>query len=253
MRACASKPWLTRRLTERRKNLIFFDFDINSKLFSHLTHLFRFCCHCHSWVGQNNPLCSHCLSHFKNQIQLNRFYYRDQFPVSYFLSWTQKNHLINNYIYALKKGFFFDEYLNFSHHILQDRLLRQNNIPNYLFIPCPRASTFQSSISMASPQTDHAHQWSLALETTFQCESKELLQFTQSPSNPHSQKQLSKGERLKRKMELRQASQLSSSTHYIFVDDVLTTGATAWAAYEALNKPKNFEVWVIAYRPLKFS
>lgn len=37
---------------------------------------------------------------------------------------------------------------------------------------------------------------------------------------------------------------------YILVDDVLTTGATAYSCYLALAKPGNFEIWVLAKRSL---
>ncbi len=36
----------------------------------------------------------------------------------------------------------------------------------------------------------------------------------------------------------------------VFVDDVVTTGSTAKAAYKALGRPKNFQVWSLAVRPL---
>lgn len=35
----------------------------------------------------------------------------------------------------------------------------------------------------------------------------------------------------------------------IFVDDVITSGATARAAFHALGRPKAFEVWALAFRP----
>ena len=35
----------------------------------------------------------------------------------------------------------------------------------------------------------------------------------------------------------------------IFADDVITTGATALAAYMALGDPPSFEVWTLACRP----
>lgn len=36
---------------------------------------------------------------------------------------------------------------------------------------------------------------------------------------------------------------------WVFVDDVITSGATAMAAYMALGEPENYEVWTIACRP----
>lgn len=43
---------------------------------------------------------------------------------------------------------------------------------------------------------------------------------------------------------------LSGGAHWIFVDDVVTTGATAQAAFQALGCPGNFQVWALAHRSL---
>lgn len=43
---------------------------------------------------------------------------------------------------------------------------------------------------------------------------------------------------------------LSGTAVWIFVDDVVTTGATAQAAYRALGCPANFQVWALAHRSL---
>ena len=37
----------------------------------------------------------------------------------------------------------------------------------------------------------------------------------------------------------------------ILVDDIYTTGTTARQSYEALGRPRDFEVWVLAYRHLR--
>jgi predicted amidophosphoribosyltransferase len=41
----------------------------------------------------------------------------------------------------------------------------------------------------------------------------------------------------------------NSKRTIVFVDDIVTSGATAGAAFLALGRPKNFAVWSIAYRP----
>jgi predicted amidophosphoribosyltransferase len=42
---------------------------------------------------------------------------------------------------------------------------------------------------------------------------------------------------------------IDKSKHYIFVDDIVTTGSTANAAWFALDMPDLFEIWSLAYRP----
>lgn len=40
-----------------------------------------------------------------------------------------------------------------------------------------------------------------------------------------------------------------SQARFVFVDDVVTSGATAMAAYMALGDPRRFEAWALAVRP----
>lgn len=61
--------------------------------------------------------------------------------------------------------------------------------------------------------------------------------------------------RFERKYEVR-APEVDLKAHiferptWIFIDDVITSGATAMAAYMALGDPTCFEVWTLANRPL---
>jgi predicted amidophosphoribosyltransferase len=65
-----------------------------------------------------------------------------------------------------------------------------------------------------------------------------------------SQKHLSVGERALRRYKLPDGSEIPSDDRtYVFVDDVITTGSTAMAAYLALGAPREFEVWTVAARP----
>jgi predicted amidophosphoribosyltransferase len=49
--------------------------------------------------------------------------------------------------------------------------------------------------------------------------------------------------------EERAAEILTGCRTIVLVDDVMTSGATALAAYMALGDPQLFEVWTIANRP----
>jgi hypothetical protein len=65
---------------------------------------------------------------------------------------------------------------------------------------------------------------------------------------PH-QRERTKSER--RQVKLGLAAEVImdlDAVRFIFIDDVVTTGATLNAAYEALGRPKHFECWTIACR-----
>lgn len=65
-----------------------------------------------------------------------------------------------------------------------------------------------------------------------------------------NQKDRSATERSERRFEeLDMATFTLPSTRWIFVDDVITTGATAMAAYMALGSPECFETWTLVCRP----
>lgn len=54
----------------------------------------------------------------------------------------------------------------------------------------------------------------------------------------------------RRKRRFRAHHEPPSEMAWVMIDDVVTSGATARAVYEAIGRPKQFEVWTLAARPL---
>ncbi len=63
-----------------------------------------------------------------------------------------------------------------------------------------------------------------------------------------TQKERDRVERFKLEYRLKSRPKAEA---FIFVDDLLTTGSTASAAWRALGKPKCFSAWTLACRPLQ--
>lgn len=95
-------------------------------------------------------------------------------------------------------------------------------------------------------ESDHAFWWGYGLSQLWEVPLRTVLKR----QGGKSQKQLSAQDRQSLKLDL--VTEFSGQeSSVIFVDDVITTGATARAAWRALGQPKGFEVWSVACRPLR--
>lgn len=106
---------------------------------------------------------------------------------------------------------------------------------------------FVSSVSLSGK--DHAQNWGKALSSVMGSPHACLLRPSPKLKN---QKEASRSERKERIFHTIAPVDFSRlhKKRVIFVDDVVTTGQTALAAYKALGKPDQFEVWSLIYREL---
>lgn len=118
--------------------------------------------------------------------------------------------------------------------------------------PLPRAQ--EPWVIVPSPprnqrQIDHAGR--LARELVTLLRQEEALPLRRLPT-PKRQKQLARGARMGNAEQAIQMDRLPGKTftNVIFVDDVITTGATARAAWLSLGRPERFVVWSLARRLL---
>lgn len=137
--------------------------------------------------------------------------------------------------------------------------IRRRQLTSHVFMPTP--TIIIPSPARLNGARDHAFCLAEALSEETGWSLLNLLEF----QNLDEKTQKSKGIHLRtqRAFKVRQRSEVLSSNegelpdnikdlHYgtiIFIDDVVTTGSTAMAAWKALKKPPHFEVWCMAIQP----
>ena len=157
--------------------------------------------------------------------------------------WSNFSPEVENLIYSLKGGGLPSAFSKiaerFAFELSSDRVLSRVT----LVIPP----------SARNPANDHARAWGSALGEVLGLEIESPFEFaTEGKTNDFlalaPQKRLAVKERFERQFKLKDGIDLSDRS-IVFVDDLITSGATALAAYKALNSPVDFEVWTIARRP----
>ncbi len=182
----------------------------------------------------HSPICIFCEECWKRlfEIQnLNLLQPHYSFPVYSLFIWLDENdHLIRPLIYALKGGIIQKPWSVFAVDFL---FLREQTDANALLVLPPSGN-----------KRDHAFCWARALALQMKAE---MIDVFALEGHTVFQKSLSRQERQNRKFILKE--EIDRDRTFIFVDDTITSGGTAQAAFEALDCPDRFEVWTLVSKP----
>lgn len=187
---------------------------------------------CGSFLDIKYCLCERCyiavITQFESQSTLSISGHK----IQSLLKWNSgESDVLSMVIHLLKKDQF-----NLWNKLAFD-FLRKNNIR-------PDSRRILVSLMATSVNHTHAQDWGNSLADHLACDHLVAL----SKVSIESQKRKSKNERDKVKHKpIVDISQLINKK-VIFVDDVVTTGSTLKAAYEALGSPKEYECWAMAVR-----
>lgn len=194
----------------------------------------RSCINCGSFLFIKNCLCEYCyravVTQFKSQSQSQQLILGHK--TRSLLRWNPgESDILSLLIHMLKRDQF-----NLWKKLAFD-FLRINKI-------LPDTHLVLVSLKSSSTNHTHAQDWGQSLADQLRCEHIVVL----SKVSVEAQKKKSKNER--NQVSLKPIVDISRlfNKKVIFVDDVVTTGSTLKAAYEALGSPGEFECWSLVVR-----
>lgn len=152
------------------------------------------------------------------------------FAVHSLLKWTDEREEVGRLIKSLK-----GPHSKYAFRKLAGEVLRRTSFKDKIVLVPP------------SKREKFDHAWSFG-EALAKMSGAELLSPFLIENVEIEQKHLNKMERSALTYSL---SQKVRGDSFVFVDDLITTGGTARAAWVALGKPKRFSAWTVACRPLR--
>ncbi len=201
-----------------------------------LSHYLRSCAYCGFWFGSHDFFCQNCWEELSRQLKFESScqYWFDN---RYLFRWEEENKLIGSLIYGLKGGCCGSSVTRILGNLVGESWLE--NLDECVLVPSPPTSL---------GSRDHAYVIAEALSDLYGGSLRTPLRRT----GDLAQKKLAKTVRKEKQLGLDPDYTPSdlNTRRIIFIDDVITTGSTAQAAFVALGRPRNFSVLAMAYRPL---
>ncbi len=201
----------------------------------------RFCPLCDALLLGPLPLCRYCANLIREEVYATPMVHdreKDLSILSLFRWKKDSPGFLSELIYTLKGGGHSDLQAWLAHLFWTKNhpLIRRGS---RVFVPAPAAV----------PASDHAATWagSLALSSMRGLYWSPLIR-TQGVQKRKSQVERGGVRLAERGARISDQERLWSQREVVFCDDIVTTGSTALAAFEALGRPPQFRVWALAYR-----
>lgn len=211
--------------------------------FTNLRYYFQHCWNCGSLSWSLTTLCHTCFLKLEDEVKSSQCGKNiESFPLYCLLELNSKNGIGFQWIYSLKRSQCHRKNFSMAAELLiRQAVINYQNLQGYVFITPPSSHSVDLTLRIAeqlnSSFYNNLHD---PVPTTTGL-------FSKLKKTKKSQKNLNIIQR--RMKEYLWDGPSLTNEKVIFVDDVVTTGSTALAAWEAIGKPKDFKIWCLGYRP----